>query len=301
MKSQSRFSVIFALRRSWAQRRVLLLSACAVILATVCAWHAAARFSASAKSNTSAAMIPTTPAAAMQGGCNNCCGSWSQKSSAGQSARDIHAMAYAQACNRVVMFGGRTVGGFPPANVTDQTWEWNGNTMTWTQFFPATRPAARGQHAMAYDAARNEIVLFGGFNQNFGGLNDTWVYSCATHTWTQRFPATSPSIRHGHAMAYDPNKQLVVMYGGGSGLDDTWTWDGTNWAQVAGANQPGLRTEHAMAFDGTRVILFGGSKNPGLADNDTWDLTLNSPRAGTWKMIATNGSGPNKSQRHALA
>ncbi|MBS1787904.1 MAG: putative Ig domain-containing protein [Acidobacteria bacterium] len=295
---------IVFLNRNWERFRLVLASSF-VMLAAVLTWQVSARFSASAKSNSlaanSATSIPAAPAAAMQGGCNNCCGSWSQKSSTGPSARDIHAMAYAQACNRVVLFGGRAAGGFPPANVTDDTWEWNGNTMTWTQFFPATRPGPRGQHAMVYDAARNEIVLFGGFNQNFVGLNDTWVYSCATHTWTQKFPATSPSIRHGHAMAYDPNKQLVVMYGGGSNKQDTWTWDGTNWVEIIGANQPGIRHEHAMAFDGTRIILFGGSKNAGYADNDTWDLTLTSPSAGTWTMIAPNGSGPNKRQRHAMA
>ncbi|MFN0110021.1 MAG: putative Ig domain-containing protein [Blastocatellia bacterium] len=313
MKSQSMLTFVARLHSHWVQRRSVILASGLLALAAMFAWQTSARFAASAKADAVAkdAIAATTTEAteateaaeplAQGGGCNNCCGSWSQKSSAGPIARDIHAMAYAQNCNRVVMFGGRMVGGVPPANVTDETWEWNGNTMTWAQFTPATRPAARGQHAMAYDEARNEVVLFGGYNSSFGGLNDTWVYSCATHTWTQKFPANSPSIRHGHAMAYDPNKQLVVMYGGGNNKQDTWTWDGTNWTEIVGANQPGIRHEHAMAFDGTRVILFGGSKNAGLADNDTWDLTLTSASVGTWTMIAANGTGPNKRQRHGMA
>lgn len=308
MKNKLMPTLFIRLRSHVMQRRSLILVGSLTLLAAVLTWQFSARFAASAKSHPIAAktIAATTTEPAIPivqaGGCNNCCGTWSQKANASPAARDIHAMAYAQACNRVVMFGGRlATGGVAPANVTDETWEWDGGTMTWAQFTPATRPAARGQHAMAYDAARQQVVLFGGFNSNFGGLNDTWVYSCATHTWTQKFPANSPSARHAHAMAYDPNSQLVVLYGGSSTLNDTWTWDGTNWAQVAGANQPGIRYEHAMAFDGTRVILFGGSKNAGQADNDTWDLTLTSPSVGTWTMIAPNGSGPNKRQRHAMA
>jgi len=305
MKSQIMPTLFVRLRSHWARRRSLILESglllLTVVLAAVSGWQLSARFVASAKSAKLRAIVSSVPVAAeplvpVGGGCNNCCGSWSQKSNTGPTARDISAVAYAQACNRVVLFGGRAAGGVPPANVTDETWEWNGTTMTWAQFAPATRPAARGQHAMAYDAARQQIVLFGGFNANFGGLNDTWVYDCGSHTWTQKFPANSPSIRHGHAMAYDPNNQVVVMYGGGDNKEDTWTWDGTNWTQISATSLPGIRHEHAMAFDGFRVILFGGSKNAGNADNDTWGFT------GTgWTQLAANGTGPNKRYRHAMA
>jgi hypothetical protein len=279
-----------------AQQNWMLWASSLMLLAAFSIWQFSLRSSVRA----AGAAITAAPAAAapvaQSGSCNNCCGTWGQKSNTGPSPRDLHAMAYARACNRVVLFGGRYQGGIPPAIVGDETWEWNGNTMTWTQFFPATRPAGRNLHAMAYDAARNEVVLFGGYNVNFGGLNDTWVYSCNTHTWTQKTPATSPAIRHGHSMAYDPNLQVVVMYGGGSNKEDTWTWNGTNWTQISATSPPGIRHEHAMAFDGTRVILFGGSKNAGNADNDTWGFT-----GSTWTMLAPNGSGPNKRYRHAMA
>ena len=51
---------------------------------------------------------------------------------------------------------------------------------TWTQATPTTSPAARLQHAMTYDAARQQVVLFGGANATYFG--DTWAWdgSCAT-------------------------------------------------------------------------------------------------------------------------
>jgi len=223
-----------------------------------------------------------------------CCGAWAQKSNTGPPLRLEHAMAYAKACNRVVMFGGRAANGANPANATDETWEWDAATQTWTQFTPVIRPAARNGHAMAYDSARNRVVLFAGYNGNFGGLNDTWEYNCSTHTWAQMNPANSPSPRQAHKLAYDPNLGLTVLYGGSNNFQDTWTWNGTNWTQVAGANQPGIRLDHALAFDGFRVMLFGGSKNAGLAANDTWGFT------GTaWTQLTV--TGPPAGSRHAMA
>ena len=63
------------------------------------------------------------------------------------------------------MFGGGEA--FP----TNDTWEWDGND--WRSFAPATAPSPRYGPALAYDAARGRVVLFGGTDGNFG-LADTW-------------------------------------------------------------------------------------------------------------------------------
>ena len=55
---------------------------------------------------------------------------------------------------RVVLFGFV----YPPAR--SDTWEWDGNT--WLERSPTTSPSVRFGHAMAYDAARQRVVLFGG-------------------------------------------------------------------------------------------------------------------------------------------
>ena len=78
----------------------------------------------------------------------------------------------------------------------------------WTQKSPAS-PSSRSLHAMAYDAARGQVVLFGGYGGGF--RNDTWVWDGTT--WAQKSPATSPSSRYGHAMAYDAARGQVVLFG----------------------------------------------------------------------------------------
>ncbi len=193
---------------------------------------------------------------------------WTQKfpTTTPSPPRFSHAMAYDAARDQVVLFGGNK----DPANqFFDETWVWDG--LTWTQKFPATSPSERQNHVMAYDAARGQVVLFGGYDTQ--SLGDTWVWDGSN--WTRKTPATSPTSRHYHAMAYDAVRGEVVLFGGASTqsgiFGDTWVWDGTNWTQRTPATSPSTRYGHAMAYDATRgeVVLFGGNSS-GLNQGDTW-------------------------------
>ena len=167
------------------------------------------------------------------------------------------------------MFGGYN------GNQLADTWLWNGTT--WTQQSPATSPPSRDESAMAYDGAQSQVVLFGGYLSNNAPFrsNDTWVWDGTT--WTQQSPATSPSARADHAMAYDAAQGNVVLFGGftdtGTTLGDTWVWNGTTWTQQSPATSPAARYFSAMAYDAVhnQVVLFGGQPSiSGGALSDTW-------------------------------
>jgi hypothetical protein len=148
-------------------------------------------------------------------------------------------------------------------------------SVSWTQKFPATAPSPRYGHSMSYDAARNQVVLFGGLTVE-GNNNETWVWDGST--WTQKFPATAPSPRYGHSMSYDAARNQVVLFGGltiEGYNNDTWVWDGSTWTQKAPATNPPARYDHAMAYDGYsgQVVMFGGyTAVSGFWNvwNDTW-------------------------------
>jgi len=111
-------------------------------------------------------------------------------------------------------------------------------------------------------------------------------------TWTQLFPATSPSPRSIAAMAYDPVSQKIVLFGGYDGtqyLNDTWTFDGSNWTEISAATAPPARTNASMAFDrdGAKLVMFGGYDGHNYL-GDTW---LWNGATSTWTQ-ATNASGP---------
>jgi len=177
-----------------------------------------------------------------------------------------HALAYDSGRQRVVLFGGSPFS----HTVWDRTLEWDGTT--WTES-PAARPPglARHEHAMAYDAQRSKIVVFGGDN-NVVHFGDTWTYDGTT--WTQA-ATTGPSNRRYPAMAYDPISREVVLFGGREPSPvvdkaDTWVWNGTAWAEKSPAHSPSARSGHYMTYDAARqrVVLHGGV---GVDASETWE------------------------------
>jgi len=183
---------------------------------------------------------------------------WTQRSTAGPSARLGHAMAYDGSRNRTVLFGGSD------GVRNGETWEWDGKAWTLRSI---AGPSARAGHAMAYDSAREVIVLFGGADEVLSG--ETWEWD--GDNWVQR-EVPSPSPRYRHTMAYDGARSVTVLFGGyddGTYDDETWEWDGKAWIQQA-ATGPGKRSYPAMVYDSDRgeTILFGGFD--GEFSGETW-------------------------------
>ena len=193
--------------------------------------------------------------------------SWQQKNTAiAPKARAGHAMAYDAARGQVVLFGGSDM---TTGTLYNDTWVWNGNQ--WTQKAVSTSPSGRTYNAMAYDAVRQQVVLFGGFDGAYNNYSDTWVWNGSN--WQSKTPSNSPVGRAGHAMVFDAAHSQVVLFGGSGNdiYDDTWTWDGTNWAQKTVTTAPSARYWAAMAYDSLRkqTVLFGGSDDSSNF-NDTW-------------------------------
>ena len=141
----------------------------------------------------------------------------------------------------------------------------------------ADLPTPRVDVAMAYDAPRGTIVLFGG--AMFAGSppsSDTWIYEL--DTWRRAQPLNSPAARSGHAMAYDGDTQRVYLYGGENGsqkLGDFWAWDGLTWHFLAPNDmemRPPPLSHAAMAYDAhrKRLVLVGGDLGTG-ATGQTWE------------------------------
>jgi len=216
---------------------------------------------------------------------------WTQVDDMGPSARNCLAVAYDRNRDRLVLFGGIT------GNVASgETWEWDGQD--WTQV-SETGPQPRILHAMAFDSSKNVVTLFGGQlpqgdpSQETSYLNDTWEWD--GQDWTQQ-ENTGPS-RCGHAMAYDDNRQRLVLFGGNDALNqsygDTWEWDGTTWTQRADFGPPPCMGAN-LVFTGGECVLFGGSGVNGVLQEQTWVWDGN-----YW--TARQEMGPSARYRHATA
>ncbi len=159
-------------------------------------------------------------------------------------------------------------------------------------------PEARKSMALAYDASRKSVVLFGGRATNGQPLFDTWTWDGSG--WTNQHPAASPAIRDGR-MTYDAARQRVILFGTPIRMTEqtapvppgeTWTWDGRSWQKEAPKSSPSARYAPLMAYDTARkrVILFGGGGRPNESFGDTWAWDGTTwLRLGT--MISDDGKG----------
>ncbi len=70
-------------------------------------------------------------------------------------------------------------------------------------------PPGKTKVAMAYDEARQRLVLFG---SNIGQTPLTWEWDGGN--WQRRTVANSPVRRHAPATVYDSARQRVLLFGG---------------------------------------------------------------------------------------
>jgi hypothetical protein len=220
---------------------------------------------------------------------------WAQAQDMGPSPRTGHGVAFDSERGKLVLFGGLVNG-----EAVNDTWEWDGEL--WTQVAD-TGPSPRAYHGIAFDQVGRGVFLFGGADRaNLDGrsyLGDTWRWDGTS--WIQ-VADTGPSPRQAPAMATDPVRKRVVLFGGGKigreaaheGLSDTWEWDGTAWTQRADTG-PAARLDAKASYSeqDTAVLLFGGagSESP-FADTWAWDGQV-------WRQVADTGPGPRIG--HALA
>ncbi|MFO0664355.1 MAG: hypothetical protein U0174_10405 [Polyangiaceae bacterium] len=156
-----------------------------------------------------------------------------------------------------------------------------------------SKPQDIDGQAVAFDAARQNLVVFGGAS-SMNMPSGTWLWD---GTWKKPALATQPTRRTYAAMAYDEVHGKVLLYGGANAfsrsLGDTWTWDGQGWKEETPSVSPGPRTGANLAFDRKRgkLVLFGGDDLVGTFPSDTfmWDGAV-----GNWVKIATTHSPPGR-------
>jgi hypothetical protein len=149
------------------------------------------------------------------------------------------------------------------------TWIYDGNH--WRSIQTAHAPRWGSSMRLAYDPARKSIVAL-----TLGDYR-TWVFD--GQDWKELpLQGTTPQPRASPAFAFDPERSLWVVFGGGiypKALGDTWTSDGSTWTRHATPTAPKARASWdygTLVFDPTqhRMILFGGVTDNQVLLGDTW-------------------------------
>lgn len=187
------------------------------------------------------------------------------------SGRGDFAMAFDRGRNRLVIHGGWPGSGL----LLTDTLEWNPDTNSWQRW--ATSPIGnRYAHRMAYDEARGEIILHGGYY--FTNKNDTWRWNGSA--WS--LASTTGPARYVFGMTYDSARSQVILHGGTTCCGEveytqTWIWNGTAWTQCA--LQGPARGYMNIAYDRARdVVVLPGGMGPTPAGRafvpETWELAM---------------------------
>ena len=210
------------------------------------------------------------------------------------SARFGHAWVHDSRRDRAVIFGGQTAAGYltdPWALSLEDPTHWEPLEV------PGDGPPARHEPVGVYDPLRDRAVFFGGWTYLDNYFNDAWILSFAGPlSWTRASPGgETPPARRGHAAAYDPLRDRMLVFGGYDGshdLDDLWALDLTgdmHWEKLSPQGPgPAGRSFSTLTYDPLRdrLILIGGWSGP-TSVSDNWQLGLSNLR---WEPLASHAS-----------
>ena len=150
---------------------------------------------------------------------------WTEKFPVHSPSPRTATLAYDEATNQVVFFGGWTNG-----VAYGDTWTYNG--VDWVQHQPAASPQARADNGLAFDPILKGVVLFGGLagaceDCGQGRLNDTWLWD--GQNWGQVQTSLSPQPSSGVSFTYDGTTKGMLLFGGWisdfSFTSNTWLFE----------------------------------------------------------------------------
>ncbi len=194
------------------------------------------------------------------------------------SARSDGSMAYDVADHEIVYFGGN----YGPFGIEGDTWTFSGGVWKNVTSTVGIAPSPRYGASMAYDAADNEVVLYGGCLHTLCNYpsTDTWTFTAGHWTNITASLTTAPGPHAFSLMTYDSTNSSIVLLGGHDG-NETWSFHAGAWSNATSKLNwaPSRPAGASFTDDPTDLsaLLFGGGTSHGR-DNYTWELGL--PGAG---------------------
>lgn len=217
---------------------------------------------------------------------------WRQESPTGP-ARRAGAIGYDVEGQTMLVYGGIAGNGSLPNDLFARE---SAEGAGWTEPADGGLPTS-GRWGLAYgfDLARRKLVVFGGLNSKDEPIGQMLEYDPAEQVWS--FEKAAPGPRYGAASAYDPEREVLVVWGGregssGEGYDDLWEHDANGWREVQprGHGPPAPFFFASMAYDAPhhRMILYGGTTSY-MADDPDDDIPKSERNSVySYSLLATN-------------
>ena len=223
------------------------------------------------------------------------CNNWEPIAAAGgPGVRARHAMTLDTMRERAIVFGGRNRLGFGSYEYFNDVWAFDFATDTWSEIATTgTAPSPRAETVIAYDEAKDRLLVFGGDIDTMGllqGIGDMFALDLATGTWSEITAAGAPEPRLYHGGTVVGNE--LVTFGGTAGFsppyfNDVYAFDLTSdtWRTVSSGGGPRPRFGADVIGDPANdraFIAFGHDDGDLANENDVWAINLTS---GAWTAI----------------
>lgn len=208
---------------------------------------------------------------------------WTRLQPSGTSppARTAACAVYDSVGDRVVVFGGTRFGAY-----LNDVWALSlSGVPAWQQLSPSgAAPSGRQYAAVAWDAARSRMLVFGGYD-GATLLGDAWALDLSgSPAWSLvSAGGGGPSPRTASGAVYDSPRDRLLVFGGSSAqgsLNDLWALSlaSVSWTKLAPDGQrPAGRWGPGFVYDrrADRWLVFGGYGGGYLSD--TWKLFYPTP------------------------
>ena len=187
------------------------------------------------------------------------------------------------------------IGGAPRSY--NEIWSFNLTDNTWTNLTTSEAPLSYGIDSLAYDDATGQTLAYCG-NGPIGAGYSVWGFDAAPNDWSLLDQSDAPCARRGHAMVYDGESGVGVLFGGEDNYNnETWLFDTATraWTRKHPATAPSYSLSPSMSYDADRqrVLMFGASNDAETwvydTRNDTWERKT-PPESPSW---AETYWGPN--------
>lgn len=197
-------------------------------------------------------------------------------------------MAYDFDDNVVLLFGGMC--NEPNKSyLLNDTWIFNVTTKEWIEKKPKNSPYKQSDSSLVYIGKSNFLMRTAG--------GETWIYNTLSDNWS--LINRGLPIRGSAALAFDPDKNIVLSFGGEQSqideyYNDTWEYDifSNKWTEINTFLAPEERARVAFTYDEKHkfFVLFGGVTSQfGKRFNDTWIYNTTNKN---WTKIKTLNTPP---------
>ncbi len=252
-------------------------------------------------------------------------GTWTKKTNwicapSCPSARAVHSIAYDDANNKFVAFGGILLGGH--SFETNETWTYDLATNTWTKLDFGTQPVPAPRHwgSIEYNPDDHSVYLFGGHYANGGCpgdkiYNDVWKLDVRESVWTNMNPAADPTAGKPEPRQsdwiYNTANNKFYVFGGKQDLgppkgtkcgtdsvvrffNDIWRYDSVanRWTMIQAGQTDYThypierRTDMIYDDNGNRMVMFSGLwEANAIYEPETWIYDFDDSRWSTMQDV----------------